>query len=279
MRYLCKANSNKARLIVLSEKVMLTITVSSLSGGQGKTTATLFLGRMFVELGYTVLLVDADPQASLTVYLGHEVEANSPTLLELIKKTVPIEDTIYEQDVHENLFLIPADDALNGVQDYLSASGVGATLLRHRLEPIAKDFQICLIDSPPQRTQIALTTIGAADYILIPCETTVKGFGSLVRTLDLVNNLLEVKATVAEILGVLPFRDRWIGMNQSTESRMIVEGMIEEVGFELVLPSIRESERYKQALNKRVSVRELGYPDLEYPFEVLSQKIVKHLEG
>lgn len=258
---------------------MLTITVSSLSGGQGKTTATLFLGRRLAIQGYAVLLVDADPQASLTVYLGHEVEANSPTLLELIKKSVPIEDTIYSLEGHENLFLIPADDALNGVQDYLSASGVGATLLKHRLDKIATDFQICIIDSPPQRTQIALTTIGAAERLLIPCETTVKGYGSLVRTLDLVKSLREVKATNAEILGVLPFRDRWIGMNQSTESRMIVEGMIEEVGLDLVLPSIRESERYKQALNKRVSVGELGYPDLEYPFEVLSQKIVKHLEG
>jgi chromosome partitioning protein len=219
------------------------------------------------------------PDLILTVYLGHEVEANSPTLLELIKKTVPIEDTIYNLEANENLFLIPADDALNGVQDYLSASGVGATLLKHRLDKIASDFQICLIDSPPQRTQIALTTIGAADYILIPCETTVKGFGSLVRTLDLLTSLKEVKATSAEILGVLPFRDRWIGMNQSTESRMIVEGMSEEVGKELVLPSVRESERYKQALNKRISVRKLGYPDLEYPFEVLSQKIVKYLEA
>lgn len=258
---------------------MLTITVSSLSGGQGKTTATLFLGRMLTQQGYTVLLLDADPQASLTTYLGHEVETNSPTLLELVKKTVPIEDTIYSLEAHENLFLVPADDALNGVQDYLSASGVGATLLKHRLDPLASDFQICLIDSPPQRTQIALTTIGAAHYVLIPCETTVKGYGSLVRTLDLITNLKEVKATEAEILGVLPFRDRWIGANQSTESRMIVEGMVEEVGKELVLPSIRESERYKQALNKRLSVRELGYPDLEYPFEVLSQKIIIQLEG
>lgn len=258
---------------------MLTIAVSSLSGGQGKTTATLFLGRMLAQQGYTVLLIDADPQASLTTYLGHEVEAHSPTLLELIKKTVPIEDTIYNVEAHENLFLIPADDALNGVQDYLSASGVGATLLKHRLELIGLEFQVCLIDSPPQRTQISLTTIGAADRLVIPCETTVKGFGSLVRTLDLVTTLKEVKATSAEILGVLPFRDRWIGMNQASESRMIVEGMVEEVGKDLVLPSIRESERYKQALNKRVSVTELGYPDLEYPFEVLSKKIVSLLEG
>lgn len=257
---------------------MLTITVSSLSGGQGKTTVALFVGRELAAQGHTVLLLDADPQASLTTYLGHEVEAHSATLLELIKKTVPVEDTIYEVEGHKDLFLIPADDALDGVQDYLSASGVGATLLKHRLAPVSNDFQVCIIDSPPQRSQISLTTVGAADQLVIPCETTVKGFGSLVRTLDLVTNLKEVKATNAEVLGVIPFRDRWIGANQSTESRMIVEGMIEEVGEELVLPSIRESERYKQAINRRVSVADLGYPDLEYPFEILSSKVVRHLE-
>lgn len=256
---------------------MLTITVSSLSGGQGKTTAALFTGRRLAQQGRIVLLLDADPQASLTTYLGHEVEANSPTLLELIKKTAPVEDTIYSTEVHENLYLLPADDALDGIQDYLSASGVGATLLKHRLEKVSSDFEICIIDSPPQRSQISLTTIGAADLLLVPCETTVKGFGSLVRTMDLLDSLKEVKATDAEVLGVLPFRDRWIGLNQSSESRMIVEGMTEEVGAELVLPSIRESERYKQAINRRVTVTELGYPDLEYPFEVLSEKIISYV--
>lgn len=256
---------------------MFTIAFASLSGGQGKTTAALFLGRKLAALGYSTLMIDADPQHNLTTYLGLELQPNQPTLLECLKKSVAVEDGIYPIEGNDNLFLIPADDQLDTVQDYLSNSGVGATLLLRRLEPIASAFKVCVIDSPPQRSQICLTVIGAADALVIPAEASVKGYGSLVRTLDLLQTLQEVKATNAQVLGVLPFRDRWIGNTQSLESRLAVDGMREEVGKELVLPSIRESERYKQAINKRTTLQQMGYADLEYPFEVLLDKINQRL--
>lgn len=257
---------------------MFTIAFASLSGGQGKTTAALFLGRRLAALGYSTLMIDADPQHNLTTYLGLELQPNQPTLLECLKKSVAVEDGIYPVEGNDNLFLIPADDQLDTVQDYLSNSGVGATLLLRRLEPIASAFKVCVIDSPPQRSQICLTVIGAADALVIPAEASVKGYGSLVRTLDLLQTLQEVKATNAQVLGVLPFRDRWIGNTQTNESRLAVEGMREEVGKELVLPSIRESERYKQAINKRSTLQQMGYADLEYPFEVLLDKIKQLLK-
>lgn len=257
---------------------MFTIAFASLSGGQGKTTAALFLGRRLAALGYSTLMIDADPQHNLTTYLGLELQPNQPTLLECLKKSVAVEDGIYPIEGNDNLFLIPADDQLDTVQDYLSNSGVGATLLLRRLEPIASAFKVCVIDSPPQRSQICLTVVGAADALVIPAEASVKGYGSLVRTLDLLQTLQEVKATNAQVLGVLPFRDRWIGNTQTNESRLAVEGMREEVGKELVLPSIRESERYKQAINKRSTLQQMGYADLEYPFEVLLDKIKQLLK-
>jgi chromosome partitioning protein len=103
---------------------MQTITCTSLSGGQGKTTTSIFLGRALVQAEYRVLMIDADPQSSLTFYLGHEVQPNQPALLEVLKKLVPVEDRIYE--VQESLWLIPSDDALDNAQDYLSGSGMGA---------------------------------------------------------------------------------------------------------------------------------------------------------
>lgn len=254
---------------------MLTITITSLSGGQGKTTSSLFLGRLLSRQGYPTLMVDADPQHNLTTYLGFELEPKEPTLLEFIKKTVETEDCIYPTTYNDNLFLIPSDDQLDTVQDYLSNSGVGATLLKRRLEPIEEVFKVCIIDAPPQRSQICLAVIGAADVLLIPAEASVKGYGSLVRTLDLLNGLKDVGATNAEVLGVLPFRDRWFGKTQAQESRAAVEGMRDEVTEGLVLPSIRESERYKQAINKRTTLSELGYIELEYPFEILTEKISK----
>jgi chromosome partitioning protein len=94
-----------------------------------------------------------------------------------------------------------------------------------------------------------------------------------VRTLDLLNGLRDVGATNAEVLGVLPFRDRWFGNTQAQESRAAVDGMRDEVGEDLVIPSIRESERYKQAINKRTTLSEMGYTELEYPFGILIDKI------
>lgn len=257
---------------------MLTIAIASLSGGQGKTTAALMLGRLLSRQGYPTLMIDADPQHNLTTYLDLDLEDNQPTLLEFLKKSVSVEDSIYPTASNDNLFLIPADDQLDTVQDYLSNSGVGATLLKRRLEPVADTFQVCIIDAPPQRSQICLTVIGAADTLVVPVEASVKGYGSLVRTLDLLQTLQDVGATDAQVLGILPFRDRWIGNTQTQESRSAVDGMREEVGEDLVLPSIRESERYKQAINRRSTLGDLGYQELEYPFEVLIEKISQRLK-
>ncbi|WP_017302704.1 ParA family protein [Spirulina subsalsa] len=256
---------------------MLTLAVASLSGGQGKTTATLFLGRKLAQLGYPTLLIDADPQHNLTTYLGLELKPNEPMLLEFIKQSVELQEAIYPVTGEDNLFLIPADDQLDGVVDYLASSGVGATLLKHRLEPLTSTFKVCVIDSPPQRSQICLTVLGAANSLIIPAEASLKGYGSLVRTLDLLKSMQNVRATQAQVLGVIPFRDRWIGNNQSTESRLAVEAMTEEVGKNLMLPSIRESERYKQAINRRQTLTDLGYSDLEYPFSLLIESLVQQL--
>jgi chromosome partitioning protein len=258
---------------------MLTIAIASLSGGQGKTTASLMLGQLLSRQGYPTLMLDADPQHNLTTYLDLDLQANQPTLLEFLKKTISAEDSIYSISGNDTLFLIPADDQLDTVQDYLSNSGVGATLLKRRLEPIANAFKVCIIDAPPQRSQICLTVMGAADTLIIPAEASVKGYGSLVRTLDLLHTLQDVGATEAQVMGVLPFRDRWIGNTQTQESRAAVDGMREEVGENLILPSIRESERYKQAINRRSTLSDMGYPELEYPFEVLIKKIIKLMKN
>ncbi|WP_315862658.1 AAA family ATPase [Euhalothece natronophila] len=73
-------------------------------------------------------------------------------------------------------------------------------------------FDICLIDSPPQRSQICKSIIGAAHQILIPCEATVKGYGSLVRTLDAIKELTEIGVSQAQLLGVIPFAIAGLGI-------------------------------------------------------------------
>ena len=251
---------------------MLTVACLSLSGGQGKTTAAVLLSRYLAQGGWSVLAIDADPQSNLTTFLGHAVQPDEPTLLEVIKGTVELMDAVYDCK-QEGLSLMPADDGLDGVVDFLSGSGVGAMLLGKRLQSAKGSFDVCVIDSPPQRSQICKTIIGAASQVIIPCEASVKGYGSLVRTLDAISELQEVGASTAQLLGALPFRDKWVGANQTTQSRDCITAMTEEVGEEAMLPTIRESERYKQAISNFQTLHELGYPELGYPFEVLTEKI------
>ena len=243
---------------------MKTLSCLSLSGGQGKTSSALLLGRLLAHQHYRVLMVDADPQANLTFYLGHEVQPDAPTLLEVLKRQVEVADGIYPL-AYENLYLIPADEGLHKVQEYLATSGMGALALRYCLETVAELFDYCVIDSPPQRTQICLSVVGASDLVLIPAEASTKGVNSLLLSLDLLEELRAIRAFTGQVLGVLPFRDKWFGRSQATDSREAISAMRQVAGNIPVLPSILESERYKQAIRLGRLLSEMGHADLEYP--------------
>ena len=95
---------------------MKTLSCVSLSGGQGKTSIALLLGRLLAQQGRKVLMVDADQQANLTFYLGHDVQPDAPTLLEVLKRQVETADGIYPL-AYANLFLMPADEGLHKAQE------------------------------------------------------------------------------------------------------------------------------------------------------------------
>ena len=253
---------------------MKTLSCLSLSGGQGKTSISLLLGRLLAQQGRRVLMVDADPQANLTFYLGHDVQPDAPTLLEVLKRQVETAAGIYPL-VYENLYLLPADEGLHQAQEYLATSGMGALALRYSLEAVSELFDACLIDSPPQRTQICLSVVGASDWVLIPAEASTKGVNSLLRSLELLEEMRRIRAFTGQVLGVLPFRDKWFGRSQATDSREAIAAMRQVAGGIRVLPSILESERYKQAIRQGRLLAELGYGELELPLrrviEILEQ--------
>jgi chromosome partitioning protein len=253
---------------------MKTCVAVSLSGGQGKTTSIYMCAKKLAQSGKRVLAVDADPQANLTLFLGHEVLDQSPTLLEVLTGQVSVEDGIYPTE-SENIFLIPADRGLFKVNDYLSSSGTGAFILKHRLKQVTELFDYVLIDVQPSRSQLLLTAVGAADEVIIPVEANVKGFNSLVDTMEFLNEQANLVAFTGSILGVLPFRDKWTGNTQTLESRENIAQMSVYAGTVQVLPSILESEQYKRAIRQGQVPSDLGYSDLEYPFEKIMESLSK----
>lgn len=251
---------------------MQTCSCISLSGGQGKTTTIFFTALLLAQQGKKVLAIDSDPQANLTFYLNHEVQPNQPSLFEVLTGQVSPEDGVYPTD-YDNLFLIPADRGLFKVSDFLSSSGTGAFILKLRLKSLAELFDYVLIDVQPSRSQLCLTAVGASDYVLIPVEANVKGLNSLIDTLDFLNEQANLMAFTGKILGIVPFRDRWVGNTQTVEGRDNIAAMKEFAGDTPILPSIRESEKFKNAIRQGKLLSDIGQPDLQYPFEQIIEAL------
>ncbi|MEL6381389.1 MAG: ParA family protein [Cyanobacteria bacterium J06626_18] len=251
---------------------MKTCSAISLSGGQGKTTTIFFTALLLARQGKKVLAVDADPQANLTFYLGHEVQADEPSLFEVLTKQVDVEDGIYETQ-YENLFIIPADRGLFKVSDFLSSSGAGAFILKQRLRKVQDLFDYALVDVQPSRSQICLSAVGASHAVLIPVEANVKGVNSLVDTLDFLAEQADLEAFTGNVLGIIPFRDRWVGNTQTLEGRQNIEAMKEFANDIPVLAAIRESEKFKNATRQGKLLSDIDQPDLQYPFEQIVEAL------
>lgn len=110
-----------------------------------------------------------------------------------------------------------------------------------------------------------MTAMGAANHLLIPIEASTKGVNSLLRTLEMQQQLEEIGAFNGKVLGIIPFRDRWFGRSQSTDSRESIEAMREIATDITVFPSILESEQYKKAVRMGIMLSDAGFPELEYP--------------
>jgi chromosome partitioning protein len=248
--------------------------ILSLAGGQGKTTTALFLGRAISQAGKSLLYIDADPLHSLTMCIGLELETHQPTFIDVLRGNVTADDAIYPIENHKHLYLLPASHDLVAAESFLSqATTAPEVLLKRRLEAIFARTSTVLIDTPPQRSRLNEAVLGIVNNIVIPVEASAKGYGSLIATLDFLEELQKQHRSVAKVVGVVPFRDRWVGSKQSQESRLAIECMQGEVGDMLVLPSIRESEVVKQAINQRKSLSQMHGKDLEQPFRVLMDAI------
>ena len=262
-----------------------TLVPLGLAGGQGKTTVGLMTGRILARCGIPVLFVDADPQASMTAFLGVELSDDRPTLLDVItnsEKKIPLYSAIHPVTGNEKLFVIPADDELESANHYLASSGMSLLLLRNRLyqagvkvsddERVARNFGVIIVDPPPERSNLALTALGSGNLWVIPSEANVKGVQSLIRTKELIESV-EHLVPHGSLAGVIPFRARWVGNNPTRITKESMQTMLEIVGEDIMLPHILESDVYKKAINDQVSLQELGHPALEYPLTALIEKL------
>lgn len=176
----------------------MVIALVNQKGGTGKTSSAVNLGSALTSLQKKILLVDLDPQGSLTFSLG--IHNTSHSLTSLFLKEASIEEVIVRR---ENMDIIPADIRLADIEISLSQAEERSFFLRNILGNLP-GYDHILIDCPPSLSLLTLNALTAAGQVIIPLQMEVlsmKGLHQILQTIEKVNVAFQHRL---QVLGVLP---------------------------------------------------------------------------
>lgn len=183
------------------------VSVSIQKGGSAKTTTTRELGYLAALDGKKTLLIDLDPQFSLSKSFGltkDQVKGNS--IYDVFMEDITVQDAIV-QTKYKNLYLLPASKDLSMLDVDLAIKYKTNMLynhLRRILEPIRDDYDLILIDTLPSLGMTALNALCVSDWILIPCIPEEACLEQLDDLLEVCRKVKVKLNTTLKYIGILP---------------------------------------------------------------------------
>ena len=183
------------------------IAITNQKGGVGKTTTAVNLGTGLVRQGKKVLLLDLDPQASLTLSLGFKKPDDLfPTISDVMRNVVENGEITKDFPVQRNsegVFLMPSNIELSGMEVRLVNEMSREQVLKSYVDSIRNQYDFILIDCMPSLGMLTLNALCAADSVIIPTQPeflSAKGLEQLIGTIGRVRKRMN---PVLKIDGIL----------------------------------------------------------------------------
>lgn len=203
-------------------------------GGVAKTTSTINIGAALNQLGYKVLLVDLDAQASLTQSLGFSSELDK-TVYEALIGEIKASEAILQKK--EGFDIIPSQLDLSMVEIELAGEISRESILKDLLAPIKSNYDFVLLDCSPAIGLLTMNALVASDKIIIPILSeylAIKGMNKLLGFADKIKRKLNPDLNIAGLL-LTRFSAR------KNLSQMVEQSLRDNFGTSVLKNSIREN--------------------------------------
>ena len=226
------------------------ISFVSQKGGVGKTTSAINLATAFAFGGYSVLLVDLDPQSSIRYSMGVQNVVSRGTRELFLNPEMPLSQLVQETGQENMEFIFSNVDTIENEKAVLEV-GTDAQYLLRRINETSDQYDFIVIDAPSSTNNMAISAIYASDLIILPLQCENLAIKSLKRFLRSFNELRETftdkDLRLAGIL--LTMFDRKIEIHRRV-GQQIYKALSDSV-FETIIPR-NESIVESSALGKSV---------------------------
>jgi chromosome partitioning protein len=244
------------------------IAVFNQAGGVAKTTLTMNLGYQLAQRGRRVLLVDLDPQASLTTFMGLE----SYDLEHIIADVLLDEEG--ELPIHHDLHgmdLVPANLNLSAVEIQLASVMAREIRLKQALESVRLNYDYIAIDCPPSLGILSILGLTAATHVLVPVQTHFKAFKGVELLLDTIAKVRKRVNPSLAIAGFIPTL-----YSNASQDRQILAALQEQVStLATVFPPVPRATAFADAA---MSLQPLAVYNRSHPAVAILDTIAEGLE-